>query len=439
MKNQTFTVKDGREGAVLILLYGFEKGIGLREIEREVLAGSNLNRPAVSFMTELVRGTLERLLTIDYCIGKFSKTAVRKMKPLIRSDLRVAVYQLLYLTKTPASAVVNTAVTIAGQHGFTGLKGFVNGLLRNISRCRDELIEEVSSAKDPEVLYSVPSFVIDLLTADYGEEKTEKILAAIQEKKPLSGFAVTKNMSREDLLSALEKEGFQAVPDVTLSAAFSLAGSGAGITETKSFKKGAFYICDRSSMADGEALLKILPSLPENNIKLLDICASPGGKSVQAADILSARGEVISRDVSEKKVARIRENAERTGLSNIHPEVADATVFDPASEGAYDAVIADVPCSGLGVMGMKPDIRYRQDEKSMADIVALQRSILKNAVAYVKAGGYMIYSTCTLHKKENEDHRHFVESSGFTLVSEETRFPDEGPWGGFYTAVLRKN
>ena len=232
MKNQTFTVKDGREGAVLILLYGFEKGIGLREIEREVLAGSNLNRPAVSFMTELVRGTLERLLTIDYCIGKFSKTAVRKMKPLIRSDLRVAVYQLLYLTKTPASAVVNTAVTIAGQHGFTGLKGFVNGLLRNISRCRDELIEEVSSAKDPEVRYSVPSFVIDLLTADYGEEKTEKILAAIQEKKPLSGFAVTKNMSREDLLSALEKEGFQAVPDVTLSAAFSLAGSGAGITET---------------------------------------------------------------------------------------------------------------------------------------------------------------------------------------------------------------
>ena len=174
MKNQTFTVKDGREGAVLILLYGFEKGIGLREIEREVLAGSNLNRPAVSFMTELVRGTLERLLTIDYCIGKFSKTAVRKMKPLIRSDLRVAVYQLLYLTKTPASAVVNTAVTIAGQHGFTGLKGFVNGLLRNISRCRDELIEEVSSAKDPEVRYSVPSFVIDLLTADYGEEKTEK-------------------------------------------------------------------------------------------------------------------------------------------------------------------------------------------------------------------------------------------------------------------------
>ena len=377
MKNQTFTVKDGREGAVLILLYGFEKGSGLREIEREVLAGSDLNRTAVSFMTELVRGTLEHLLTIDYCISKFSKTAVRKMKPLIRSDLRVAVYQLLYLTKTPASAVVNTAVTIAGQHGFTGLKGFVNGLLRNISRCRDELTLEVSSSNNPEVRYSVPVFVIDLLTADYGAEKTGKILAAFQEKKPLSGFAVRKNMSREDLLFALEKDGYPADADKELPSAFSLTGSGAGITETEAFKKGAFYICDRSSMADGEALVKLLPSLPE-------------------------------------------------------------TVFDPASEGAFDVVIADVPCSGLGVMGMKPDIRYRQDEKSMADIVSLQRSILKNAVSYVKAGGYMIHSTCTLHKKENEDNRHFVESSGFTLVSEETRFPDEGPWGGFYTAVLRK-
>lgn len=439
MKNQTFTVKDGREGAVLILLYGFEKGSGLREIEREVLAGSNLSRTAVSFMTELVRGTMERLLTIDYCIGKFSKTAVRKMKPLIRSDLRVAVYQLLYLTKTPASAVVNTAVTIAGQHGFTGLKGFVNGLLRNISRCRDELLEEVSSTKNPEVRYSVPSYVISLLTADYGKEKTEKILAAFQEKKALSGFAIRKNMSREDLLSALKKEGYPAAADEELPSAFSLTGSGAGITETDAFKKGAFYICDRSSMADGEALMKLLPSLPENNINLLDLCASPGGKSVQAADILSARGDVVSRDVSERKVERIRENASRTGLSNIHPGVSDATVFDPASEGAFDVVIADVPCSGLGVMGMKPDIRYRQDEKSMADIAFLQRDILKNAVRYVKSGGFMIYSTCTLHKKENEDNRHFVESSGFTLVSEETRFPDEGPWGGFYTAVLRKN
>ena len=351
----------------------------------------------------------------------------------------MAVYQLLYLTKTPASAVVNTAVTIAGQHGFTGLKGFVNGLLRNISRCRDELTLEVSSSNNPEVRYSVPVFVIDLLTADYGAEKTGKILAAFQEKKPLSGFAVRKNMSREDLLFALEKDGYPADADVRLPSAFSLTGSGAGITETEAFKKGAFYICDRSSMADGEALVKLLPSLPESNVKLLDICASPGGKSVQAADLLSARGEVISRDVSEKKVARIRENASRTGLTNIYPEVFDATVFDPASEGAFDVVIADVPCSGLGVMGMKPDIRYRQDEKSMADIVSLQRDILKNAVRYVKNGGFMIYSTCTLHKKENEDNRHFVENSGFTLVSEETRFPDEGTWGGFYTAVLRKN
>ncbi len=497
----TMRAKDGREAAVLVLL-SYEKGESPKEAESAVLAASSLSRADISFLTELVNGTLERMLTIDFCIGKFSKTPVKKLKPLIRADLRVAVYQLLFLTKVPESAAVNEAVKIAVSHGLSGLKGFVNGVLRNIAKNKEALLTEIAASEDPEVRYSLPAFVYESLAADYGKQKAESIAEAFFERKPLYALSLTKTTDEKtrggkgenlsdgtvtgleqqdafaDLLTSLQAQGYDAVADEEVPGAFYIDGPAGGITETTEFKAGAFYIMDRASMEDGLALMQALPDLPKTCLRLLDLCAAPGGKSIHAAQILQNAGTagagtvpaaddksaqteglvpaadeksaqtegtvpegnaaIISRDVSESKVSRIRENAVRCGFSNIKAEVGDATVFAPADENAYDVVIADVPCSGFGVIGNKPDIRYRHTAETMESLLSLQKKILANAVRYVKAGGCLIFSTCTLHKAENEEKRKAIEDAGFACVSEKTSFPDEGKGGGFYTSLLQK-
>lgn len=427
--------KDGREAAVLILFSAPEKGEGLKEAERAVLASSDLSKKDTAFLTELVNGTYERLLTIDFCIGKFSKTPVKKIKPFLRADLRVAVFQLLFLTKVPESAAVNEAVKIAISHGFSGLKGFVNGLLRNIARNRETLLQEIAASADPAVRFSLPAFVFDSLSADYGKEKAAAIAEAFFQKKPLYALCLK---NEDALLSSLRLAGYDAKDDPDVPYAFYIEGPAAGIAERVEFKVGAFYIMDRASMEDGLALAKILSELPQEDIRVLDLCAAPGGKSFHAASILEDRGNITARDVSAKKVARIKENIARCEMKNITAEVSDATVFQEADAGAYDVVIADVPCSGFGVIGNKPDIRYRHTAETMESLLVLQQKILENAVRYVKPGGYLIFSTCTLHREENEGNRKRIEDAGFTFVSEKTSFPDEGKGGGFYTALLKR-
>ena len=361
------------------------------------------------FAKRLTDGTVRYLITIDYLLDAFSKTPVKKMKPWLRAVLRMSVFQLMFCKDVPASAACNEAVKIAKQHGFGTLSGFVNGVLRNISRDGKERLNkgmEVSSEETLRLKYSVPLWLIRQWVRDYGFENAEKIAAAGMQ---ISELTVRRNVSKvgpEKLLASLQYDGVKAAPAVYAESAYHLYGCD-GIEKLEAFRNGWFQIQDESSILVGQiAGIK-------GGETVLDLCAAPGGKSLHIADLLVAceengvvkKGRIEARDVSEQKLELIRENLERLGFGNVTLVCSDATVFDAEKEEWADLVIADVPCSGTGVIARKPDIKYNMNEENQRELIKLQQSILKNAVRYVKPGGTLVFSTCTLNKDENDNGR----------------------------------
>lgn len=349
--------------------------------------------------TRLFEGCLERMIELDYIIDRFSKTPVRKMKPAIAAILRMTVYQLRFMDKIPAGAACNEAVKLTKKYGFTGLSGFVNGVARAIARAEEIPYPdaETERMKYLSVTYSMPSSIVEQMVAQYGEAVAEKIFAAfLQTEASVSLRCMTHVGSVDELKKSLEEA------DVTIEDGLysetALRVSGMDTPERlPGFLEGAFYIQDESSMQ------AVLAAGLTGNEHVLDLCAAPGGKSVMAADILATggNGTVEARDLTEAKVALLRENAARCCLKNISIRQADATVFQKEDEEQFDTVLADVPCSGLGIIGKKPDIKLFMTKEQQEELCVLQKKILKNAVRYVKPGGVLIFSTCTLNQEEN--------------------------------------
>lgn len=397
-----------------------------------------LSKQERAFLTRLTEGTLERMIELDYIINAFSKTKVRKMKPLIRNLLRMSVYQLKYMDSIPDSAVCNEAVKLAKKRGFSQLSGFVNGVLRNIARSEDP-VEKMEKEKDPvtslEVRYSVPGWMIEVWTKCYGSEKTESILKAFQEEKPIAIRTNLTKCSPEQLSQRLQEEGVWKVePMEELSYGFYISGVDY-LNRLESFVDGWFYVQDKSSMMVAE----IAGAKPGDTV--IDVCAAPGGKSCHIAQKVGATGQVIARDLTEYKVGLMEENRIRYGLDNMIVEQQDATEFDKASEEKADILICDLPCSGLGVIGRKKEIRYRMNPKQQKELVQLQRKILETVHTYVKRGGTLLYCTCTIHPDENEGNvSWFLEQyPEFFLESMQQRLPDEGVQDGFFIAkFIRK-
>ena len=361
---------------------------------RDVLKKYNyLDQRDKAFIKRVTEGVVERKIELDYVINQFSNTKVNKLKPLIRELLRMSVYQILYMDQVPDSAVCNEAVKLAQKRKFVQLKGFVNGVLRNIARNKETI-----AYTDLSVKYSMPQFLIDKLMASYDSKTTEKILASFLTDMPVS-IRKKESLSLtqwENVISKLESEGIQVEAHPYLSYAYTLKKA-EGLGNIESFQKGDFTVQDVSSMLVAECA-----GIRENQ-KVLDLCAAPGGKSMHVAEKLKGTGKLYSFDVSEKKTAYILENKERMGYDNIEVEVNDATVYREDLTEAFDVVIADVPCSGIGVIGKKCDIKYRIDETEIKSIVELQKKIMENAWKYVKKGGTLLYSTCTISREENED------------------------------------
>lgn len=361
---------------------------------RDVLKKYNyLDQRDKAFIKRVTEGVVERKIELDYVINQFSNTKVNKLKPLIRELLRMSVYQILYMDQVPDSAVCNEAVKLAQKRKFVQLKGFVNGVLRNIARNKETI-----AYTDLSVKYSMPQFLIDKLMASYDSKTTEKILASFLTDMPVS-IRKKESLSLtqwENVISKLESEGIQVEAHPYLSYAYTLKKA-EGLGNIESFQKGDFTVQDVSSMLVAECA-----GIRENQ-KVLDLCAAPGGKSMHIAEKLKGTGKLYSFDVSEKKTAYILENKERMGYDNIEVEVNDATVYREDLAEAFDVVIADVPCSGIGVIGKKCDIKYRIDETEIKSIVELQKKIMENAWKYVKKGGTLLYSTCTISREENED------------------------------------
>ncbi len=392
-----------------------------------------LEKQERAFIARVVNGTLERMIELDYIIDQFSKVKVSKMKPVIRTILRSAVYQLKYMDSVPASAAGNEAVKLAAKRGFGSLRGFVNGVLRNISRN----LSDISYPSEEDMLYSfsvrysVPEWILGQWLAEYGKETVRAMAEEFLKEKPVTVRFHPDRISKEELMRKLKEEGVSVKEDAELPYALHLSGLDY-LMKLESFQKGYFQVQDVSSMQVAQW------AAPEEGSYIIDVCAAPGGKAIHLAEMLRRTGHVEARDLTEYKIGMIRENILRSGMTNIEVVQMDARLRDEASVGKADIVIADLPCSGLGVLGRKPDLKYKMTQDTQRELVKLQREILSVSAEYVKQGGKLIYSTCTIHKEENEDNaawfaRQFPE---FHLQRERQTLPGRDSGDGFYIAMF---
>ena len=372
-----------------------------------------LDKKERAFITRVTEGTLERMIELDYIINQFSKVKVNKMKPVIRNIIRSAVYQMKYMDSVPNSAACNEAVKLAVKKGFVNLKGFVNGLLRNI----DRNLEQISypDEKDLEqylsVKYSMPTWILRQWLAAYDRESVECMLQDFLKEKDTIIRCDLGQMPKEELVKALEGEGVHVeehpyLPYALRKSSYNYLG------ELETFQKGAFSVQDISSM-----LVAHLAE-PKEGDEIIDVCAAPGGKALHMAEVLCGTGHVQARDLTEYKVGLIEENILRSGMTNIEAVRWDATQKDETAVEKADIVVADLPCSGLGVLGKKTDLKYKMTEETQKELVALQRKMLSTVKDYVKPGGTLVYSTCTIHEEENMGNVHWFleQNKEFELV-----------------------
>lgn len=377
-----------------------------------------------AFIKRLTEGTLERTIELDYVINQFSNTPVNKMKPLIRSLMRMSVYQILYMDSVPDSAVCNEAVKLAALHKFTSLKGFVNGVLRNIARNKQQISypeKEKDFVNYLSVRYSLPVWMVEHFIKAYDKEKAEKICEGLLKERPVT-IRLKETMDaeeKEQLLKQWKQQGILVEEHPYLPYAYNL-GKTEGVKNMAGFEEGLFQVQDVSSM-----LVAQVAGISEG-MQILDVCAAPGGKATHAAEKLQGTGQVLARDLTEYKVDFLLENADRLQLSNLWAEEWDACVFDESKEEWADVLFCDAPCSGLGIMGKKRDIKYRLTLDSLKDVCKLQRQILETVWRYVKKDGILMYSTCTINKEENEKQvQWIVENLPFEVVSIRNELPEE--------------
>lgn len=373
-----------------------------------------------AFLTRLTEGVMERRITLEYILNQFSKTPLHKCKPLIRCLLLLSAYQILYMN-VPDSAACNEAVRLAKKRGFSRLSGFVNGVLRNLSRGKEHLVipeksEDLTSYLS--VRYSVAHWLVCLIVDQYGEAVAEKMFAAFLESKDTTIRTNLSKVTTAELVSRLEEENVKVKQGVYLPYALHISGYDF-LSKLASFREGFFAVQDESSMLPVE-IADIQPGQV-----IMDLCAAPGGKTYHAADLTGEKGKVISGDLTEYKTDLLRENQDRMGFDNVEIRQWDATKAEPTLFGKADLVLADLPCSGLGIMGRKNDIKYNIRQEQLEELVQLQRQILQIAWKYLKPGGKLVFSTCTMNKHENEYNTKWIEeNTPLRLHSIEEKLPE---------------
>lgn len=360
-----------------------------------------------SFISKVIYGMIEQRLYIDFALNQMSKVKVRKMKPVIRRIMRMSAYQILFMDKVPDHAAINEAVKLAKKRKFHQLSGFVNGVLRSLTREREAIDNKVNGLHPLDRLsirYSMDKNLVQKLVRQYDAETIERFLGESLKQKKTIIRSNTMKVSVDELKNSLS--GVASVERSPLLAT-SLRVSGYNqISELEAFKKGYFQVQDESSNLVGMA------AGIKENLSVLDTCSAPGGKATHFAQMMQGTGEVIACDVSDSKLMKIAENVERLELDNVTITLQDATEYQPEFETSFDVVVCDAPCSGLGILRNKPDIKMNMTLDKMDQLVELQRVILENVKRYVKPGGLLVYSTCTVNKEENINQvRAFLDSN----------------------------
>ncbi|MBQ3906240.1 MAG: 16S rRNA (cytosine(967)-C(5))-methyltransferase RsmB [Lachnospiraceae bacterium] len=351
------------------------------------------------FLKRVTEGTLERQIELDYYLDHVSSVPVRKMKPLIRCLMRMSAYQLLYMDAIPDSAVCNEAVKLAQHRKFQNLKGFVNGVLRKLAREKDALPMPDRKENPVEwlcVKYSMPELITRSFLREYGEAMTEKILQGLLEIHPVS-LRMPQTFSESDMEAVknrltdqgVQLEGSAYDPHIVL------ARDMEGAESLSDFTEGNLTVQDVSSV------LAVKAAGIQAGDLVIDACAAPGGKSILASELTGETGKVVCGDVSEAKTEKIQENIDRMGRNNITVKVWDARTPLEEWKGTCDVLLLDVPCSGFGVIGKKRDIKYHVTPEGLTELEGLQKEIVRGAIEYLKPGGTLLYSTCTIRDQEN--------------------------------------
>lgn len=384
-----------------------------------------------AFISRLVYGVTERKITLDYIISGCLSQPISKLKKEVLVILRLGTYQLVFSDKIPASAAVNESVKLAKNNKCGFATGLVNAVLRKVANDGFTIPEDTDNVKRISVLYSAPEELVKFLSYHYGESNAEEFLKAALQPKKIMIRVNTVKTTPEELKFLLEKEGV-GVNETSVPNAFQINVNKA-VYELESYKKGLFHVEDISSQLCIEALA------PFENCTMIDVCAAPGGKSFTAAEYMNNKGVLFSCDIYESRTDLIKEGAERLGLDCIKPFVNDASQFNENFPKS-DRVLCDVPCSGMGIISKKPEIKYKKLD-DIKELLPIQRKILETASKYVKNGGRLVYSTCSVNPNENrkicdaflKEHPEFTSVKALPHIE---RTVDEGD---YLTLMMHKN
>ena len=381
-----------RETALQALMACRKEGAWANAVLKEYIGRNRLDARDAALATRLCYGVMQNRLRLDFFLEGLLSRPLSQLHPVVRDVLHLGLYQLYDLDKIPASAAVNESVALAKKYAKNPqASALVNAVLHSAQRCGKP--EEPTSYA---LRYSHPEELIALLKGSLPKGTLEPMLKADNEAPRTVVQANTLKTTPAELKRRLEAEGAEAEPHPWMEGALVIGGMGS-LERLPSFREGLYYVQDPAAR-----LSVLCARLPEGGAKVLDCCAAPGGKSFAASIAMEGKGEIISCDIHPHKIDLIANGAARLGLTNIRPLLQDAAVYVPQWEGKMDCVIADVPCSGLGIIRKKPDIRYKNLEEARA-LPGLQRKILENQARYVRSGGVLLYSTCTVLKRENEE------------------------------------
>ncbi len=393
----------------------------------EILSDADVTPADKSFATALFYGVLDRKITIDYVISRYVKTPVNKISTYTLQVLRISFYQILYMDKIPPSAAVNEAVKMIKSSKEKYNAAFVNGVLRNSLRNPVELPDD-DSITSLSIRYSCPEWIVREFMDDYGVDTAKQLLCCALTAPPVILRTNVLKITSKQLVEELAQEGITAC--VLENSTVKVEGA-IDVKNSRCYKNGLFHVQDYACQQTAEILC------PKAGERVLDMCAAPGGKTFTMAQLMENTGELVAADLYEKRVQLVRKGAKRLGLSCIRTVVSDATVS--SDMGSFDAILCDVPCSGLGVIRRKPEIKYK-DTEDFGELESIQLKILTNAASYLKKGGRLLYSTCTVRRAENEGTvKAFLDkNTGYELQYQHTYMPHIDGTDGFYCALILK-
>lgn len=391
-KRENNQAKDARSAALTVLLRCERNGAWLDGALKSVLKESALEPRDAALCSKLCYGVCQNRLLLEFWLSKFSKVKPEKLEPAVRIALLLAMYQITMLDKIPPRAAVNEAVNLARRNSKNPRSPtLVNGILRSFCRAQENLPQP----DDLATKYSHPQWLVDLLSQAVPAAELEPLLASNNAEPPTTIQTNTTKITPDALAETLAAQGVTVEPHPWLGGCFTLRGTG-DLEQLNAFRDGLFLVQDTASR------LVVLAAQPEAGQQILDACGAPGGKSFSTAIAMGDNGSILSCDIHPGKVKQIAKGAKRLGLTSIQSQVRNAKEHDPALDGQFDLVLADAPCSGLGIIRKKPDIRNK-DPEPLKDLPRIQGDILENVSRYVKSGGVLVYSTCTVLERENQD------------------------------------